>query len=127
MDPANPCPSGEDRQFVPAPIRVFPASIETGHRPMAIAGVGRSRADGGAAGVALVTGSQTPPDAGSGGSSLAIVDARSLIETQSSGGVPRPVQYLDLSGTAADGGTLESPGVAVVPANPVSPELRYRV
>ncbi|TMB12357.1 MAG: hypothetical protein E6J65_26055 [Deltaproteobacteria bacterium] len=127
IDPADTCPSGEDRQFVPAPIRVFPASIETGDRPMRIAGVRLSRADGGSAGVALVTGSQTPPDAGSAGSSLAIVDARSLIETQSSGGVPRPVQYLDLSGTAADGGTLESPVVDVVAANPVDPDLDIEV
>ena len=127
IDPADTCPSGEDRQFVPAPIRVFPASIETGDRPMRIAGVRLSQADGGSAGVALVTGSQTAPDGGSAGSSLAIVDARSLIETQSSGGVPRPVQYLDLSGTAADGGTLESQVVDVVAANPVDPDLDIEV
>lgn len=118
IDPADTCPTNQDRQFVPAPIRVFPATIETGERPMRIAGVRLSRADGGSAGVALVTGAD---------SSLAIVDARTLVETQSTGAAPRPVQHLDLAGPAPDGGTLESQLVDVVAANPVDPELDIEV
>jgi hypothetical protein len=118
IDPADTCPTNQDRQFVPAPIRVFPAAIETGERPMRIAGVRLSRADGSSAGVALVTGAD---------SSLAIVDARTLVETQSTGAAPRPVQYLDLAGPAPDGGTLESQLVDVVAANPVDPELDIEV
>ena len=118
IDPADTCPTNQDRQFVPAPIRVFPATVETGERPMRIAGVRLSRADGSSAGVALVTGAD---------SSLAIVDARTLIETQSTGGAPRPVLHLDLAGPAPDGGTLESQLVDVVAANPVDPELDIEV
>jgi hypothetical protein len=127
IDPADTCPASQDRQFVPAPIRVFPATIETGERPVRIAGVRLSRADGSSAGVALVAGSQSAPDAGPGSSTLAIVDARSLIESQSTGVAPRPVQYLDLAGAAPDGGTLESELVDVVAANPVDPELDIEV
>ena len=127
IDPADTCPTNQDRQFVPAPIRVFPTTVETGERPMRIAGARLSRADGSSAGVALVAGSQSAPDAGPGSSTLAIVDARSLVETQSTGGVPRPVQYLDLSGPAPDGGTLESQLIDVVAANPVDPELDIEV
>jgi len=118
IDPADTCPTNQDRQFVPAPIRVFPTTLETGERPMRIAGVRLSRADGSSAGVALVTGAD---------SSLGIVDARTLIETQSTGGAPRPVLHLDLAGPAPDGGTLESQLVDVVAANPVDPELDIEV
>ena len=118
IDPADTCPTNQDRQFVPAPIRVFPTTVETGERPMRIAGVRLSRADGSSAGVALVTGAD---------SSLAIVDARTLIETQSTGGAPRPVLHLDLAGPAPDGGTLESQLVDVVAANPVDPEVDIEV
>src|SRR5438309_416796 len=36
---ASTCPTAQDFQFLPAPIRVFPASILTGERPLRLAGV----------------------------------------------------------------------------------------
>src|SRR5438067_13104839 len=69
VDPADTCPQNEHGQFVPSPIRVFPASIETGDRPMRVAGVRLNQTDGGAAGVALVAGLPAAADAGSAASS----------------------------------------------------------
>ena len=118
IDPADTCPTNQDRQFVPAPIRVFPTTVETGERPMRIAGVRLSRADGSSAGVALVTGQ----------ADAQVSSAKAtLIETQSTGGASRPVLHLDLAGPAPDGGTLESQLVDVVAANPVDPELDIEV
>lgn len=36
---ASSCPTAQDLQFLPAPIRVFPASILTGKRPLRLAGL----------------------------------------------------------------------------------------
>ena len=73
-----PCPANENLQFVPAPIRVFPATIETGDRPLRVAGVRLERADHSAAGVALVVGAD---------SNVAVVDARTLVDAQNVPGV----------------------------------------
>ena len=110
VDPADTCPKSEHGQFVPAPIRLFPASIETGNRPLRVAGVRLNSSDGGAAGVALVAGST---------SKLAVVDARSFVEAQTTGIDPRPVDYLDLGDLGADAGTPASETVDVVAANPL--------
>jgi len=107
VDPADSCPQSAHGQFVPAPIRLFPASIETGDRPLRVAGVRLTQSDGGAAGVALVAGA---------GSSLAVVDGRSLVDTQTTGTAPRAVLQLDL-GQAADGGTTADGGIPVATAD----------
>ena len=100
VNPADTCPSNQNGQFIPAPIRVFPATIETGDRPLRVAGVRLSAPDGGAAGVALAAG---------GDSTVAVVDARSLVEAQKDTAVvPRPIQHLDVGSRAID----------VVAANP---------
>ncbi|HWE25030.1 MAG TPA: hypothetical protein VG496_13915, partial [Myxococcales bacterium] len=39
------CPTNQDLQFLPAPIRVFPASILAGERPLRLAGVPLTEAD----------------------------------------------------------------------------------
>ena len=56
VDPTDTCPPNENGQFVPAPIRVFPATVETGDRPIRVAGVRLSRSDGSSAGVGLAVG-----------------------------------------------------------------------
>jgi len=72
------CPPKDNGQFVPAPIRLFPATIETGDRPLRVAGVRLERADRSGAGVALVAGAD---------STVAVVDARALVDARSNPGV----------------------------------------
>ena len=96
---ADTCPDAENLQFVPAPIRVFPATVETGERPRRLAGVRLTRPDGSATGVVLAVGDDDQ---------LRVVDARNLLEAAHH--------------TVADGGSiakvltlqLDSPGVDVV-------------
>jgi hypothetical protein len=78
VDPGDPCPANQHLQFVPAPIRVFPANVETGNRPLHVAGARLSRSDGIPAGVALSVGAD---------STVAIVDAYGLVQ-RADGGVP---------------------------------------
>ena len=96
------CPKAENLQFVPAPIRVFPATIETGDRPRRLAGVRLSRPDGSPTGVVLAVGADDQ---------LRVIDARNLVEsahhTVLDGGVTAaPSKVLALQ--------LDSPGVDVV-------------
>ena len=72
------CPPKDNGQFVPAPIRLFPATIETGDRPLRVAGVRLERTDRSGAGVALVAGAD---------STVAVVDARALVDARSNPGV----------------------------------------
>lgn len=109
VSPTDTCPAGVNGQFIPAPIRVFPATIETGHRPIRVAGVRLKRADGSAAGVALAAGTD---------STVAVVDARSLVETQlTPGAVPRDILHLDVGARTID----------VIAANPLDPDLDVEV
>jgi len=102
-DPSDSCPENENGQFIPAPIRVFPAAIDTGEHPLRVAGARFSRADGSGAGVALATGVDNH---------VAVVDARSLLDAQQRPGTsPRPIAQLDVGDLAID----------VVAANPVDP------
>jgi hypothetical protein len=98
----DPCPAKENLQFVPAPIRLFPATIETGDRPLRVAGVRLQRAELSAAGVALVAGADT---------TVAVVDARTLVDAQRVPGVQSvTVPPLDVGGQTID----------VVAANPMT-------
>ena len=104
VNPADTCPANVNGQFIPAPIRVFPATIETGHRPIRVAGV-RLTHSASAAGVALAAGAD---------STIAVVDARSLVETQlTPGAVPKDILHLDVGARTVD----------VVAANPMNPDL----
>ena len=108
VNPADTCPPKENGQFIPAPIRVFPADIQTGERPMRVAGVRLSRADLSAAGVALAVGVDT---------TVAAVDARTLLDTVGSPGTaPRPVEHLDLGSRTVD--VVAANPVQADPANP---------
>lgn len=101
VNPTDTCPAKENLQFVPAPIRVFPATIETGSRPLRVAGVRLERADRSAAGVALVAGAD---------STVAVVDARTLVDAQRVPGVQSvTVPPLNVGGQTID----------VVAANPM--------
>ena len=105
LSPADTCPTNVNGQFIPAPIRVFAATIETGHRPIRVAGVRLNRTDGSAAGVALAAGVDA---------TVAVVDARSLVETQlTPGAVPKDILYLDVGARTVD----------VIAANPMNPDL----
>jgi hypothetical protein len=102
-DPANTCPPAEDLQFLPGPMRLFPASIETGDRPLRLAGARLDLPDGGGAGggVVLVAGADD---------ALRIVDARNLVQAMKHLEAPQQALTLPLdAGVAAD----------VVAANPV--------
>ena len=98
------CPQAQNLQFIPAPIRVFPASIETGDRPRRLAGVRLSRPDGSPTGVMLAVGADDQ---------LRVVDARNLVEaanhTVLDGGAVAPAPVLALQ--------LDSPAVDVVAEN----------
>ena len=127
VDPADTCSASENGQFITAPIRVFAASVETGERPMRLAGARLKRSDGSAAGVLLAAGvaqqvsNGGTTDAGvtdggvtaDGGATVAVVDARSLLDSQNTRIAPKPVQYLPVGSTAVD----------VVTVNPFDPDL----
>jgi hypothetical protein len=99
--PGDTCPEGENAQFIPSPIRVFPAAIDTGEHPLRVAGARLQRADGSGAGVALAVGVNNQ---------VAVVDARSLLDAQQNPGTsPQPIQQLDVGDLTID----------VVAANPV--------
>jgi hypothetical protein len=107
--PGDTCPSDQNGQFIPAPIRVFPASIETGERPLRVAGVRLQRADRTPAGVALAAGADT---------TVAVVDALALLRAQDAPGAQAPHVLLD----PFDAGART---VDVIAANPVDPEFDY--
>jgi len=98
----DPCPANENLQFVPAPIRVFPATVETGNRPLRVAGVRMKHLDQSGAGVALVVGAD---------STVAVVDARALVDAQRVPGVTKAtLPPLDVGAQTID----------VVAANPMT-------
>jgi len=97
----NTCP--EDLQFVPGPIRVFPANVETNDRPLQLAGAWLNLPvpalpDGGPApvtpqGVVLVVGANK---------SVRFVDAKNLLDaTAGDAGLTEPLT-LPIDGIAAD-------------------------
>jgi hypothetical protein len=88
-DPCNPV----DQQFLPAPIRVFPATIETGGRPRRLAGVRLTRPDGSNTGVMLAAGADD---------FLRMVDARNLLEASNNTAAIRPVLETPLPAVAVD-------------------------
>jgi hypothetical protein len=109
VDPADTCPEKENRQLVPAPIRLFPATIETGERPLRVAGVRLKAPDGLAAGIALAVGAD---------STVAVVDARSLLAAQDEPGAqPHPIDHLDVGSLTVD----------VVAANPLDADRDIEV
>jgi hypothetical protein len=73
QDPANTCPSREDFRFVPGPIRLFPASIAVGDRPVRLAGARLTAPDGGSIGAVLVGGADNI---------LKIIDAANVVDAQ---------------------------------------------
>ena len=87
------CPTTEDFQFVPGPIRVFPATVEVGDRPRRLAGVRLTRADGSATGVVLAAVTE---------SVLRIVDGRNVLDAASHKEAARPVLSLPLPAPAID-------------------------
>ncbi|HET7788658.1 MAG TPA: hypothetical protein VFL36_21970 [Myxococcales bacterium] len=112
VDPADPCPANQHLQFVPAPIRVFPANVETGNRPLHVAGARLTRTDGIPAGVALSVGVD---------STVAIVDAYALVQRAADGGVP-----LQADGGPAPSVTqldVQAQAVDVAAANPLDSRL----
>jgi hypothetical protein len=102
QDDVAPSCSGNDLQFVPGPIRVFPANIETNNdHPVHLAGVRLSAAGvapdagngvGNHAGVVLVVGADK---------NLLIVDAQNIVDAVNGVPVTTPIQY-PLDGVGAD-------------------------
>jgi hypothetical protein len=108
VDPADTCSNDINGQFIPAPIRVFPAAIETGDRPVRVAGVRLSQPDGGAAGVALVAGAT---------SSIAMVDGLSLVQSVTDPAAAPRVDQIDAGARTVD----------VVASNQVDGDLALEV
>jgi hypothetical protein len=102
VDPANTCPTKEDFQFLPGPLRLFPATVPAGDRPVRVAGTRLLRPDGSKSGVALVAGAD---------SALAVVDARNLVEAMYHTAAPRPPFFMP----------LDSPPIDVVAAAAINP------
>ena len=94
------CPATQDLQFIPGPVRVFPAQIESGQRPVHVAGPRLLRADGSKVGAALVAATDR---------NLHVVDARSLIDAQNGTGPAKPALSLP----------LDAPPIDVVAVNPL--------
>jgi len=119
--PQDSCPAREHLQFLPAPIRVFPATIETANRPRRLASVRLSRLDPtqSPAGVVLAVGADD---------TLRVVDARNLVEAANhtplpDGGTVTAMNVLSahLPFLTADAGVLSSPAADVVAENPLDP------
>jgi hypothetical protein len=105
-------------QFVPGPIRVFPANVETGNRPLRLAGVHLGVAqDGGFASDGTPLDGGEPIDFGAAAvvgadQTMRIVDAQALLNAVASPGADAGVpQVVQLGGVAVD----------VVADNPVNP------
>jgi hypothetical protein len=73
QDPANTCPTREDFRFVPGPIRLFPASLAVGDRPVRLAGARLTAPDGGSIGAVLVGGADNV---------LKVIDAANVVDAQ---------------------------------------------
>ncbi|HYS09201.1 MAG TPA: hypothetical protein VEP66_10665 [Myxococcales bacterium] len=108
VDPADTCPSAINGQFIPAPVRVFAAAIETGDRPVRVAGVRLGQPDGGASGVALVAGAAN---------SVAMVDGLSLVQSVTNPTAAPRVDQIDAGARTVD----------VVAANKIDPDLDLEV
>lgn len=100
--PPDPC-SSEDYRFVPGPIRVFPASLAVGDRPVRLAGVRLLAPDGGNAGAVLVGGADRR---------LKLIDAANVITTQEGQTGLKAPASIDL---------VTAPPVDVVAVNAVLP------
>lgn len=100
VDPSSTCPRTEDFQFVAAPIRVVPASIQSPNRPVRIAGARLKRPDGGNNGAAIVAGAE---------SALRVIDAKNLIDAMNHVTASTPAMRV----------ALDAPAVDVIAANPV--------
>ena len=102
--PADTCPSQEDFQFLPGPIRVFPASIAVNDRPVRLASARLLGPDGGNTGMLLIGGADTR---------LAVLDVANVVDVEQ-GVVPalKQLRYVDL---------ITSPPVDVIARNAPSP------
>lgn len=100
--PPDPC-SSEDYRFVPGPIRVFPASLAAGDRPVRLAGVRLLAPNGGNAGAVLVGGADRR---------LKLIDAANVIAAQEGQAGLKAPASIDL---------VTAPPVDVVAVNAVSP------
>jgi predicted small secreted protein len=88
----------EDLQFVPGPIRVFPANVETDNRPVRLAG---AWLDGPAPGGAPGTTPQGAVLVVGADKTVRIVDAQNLLDAEQGAKVRAPLE-LDIDGVAAD-------------------------
>ena len=102
VDPANTCPSNEDFQFVPGPIRVFAATVQTGDRPLRLAGARLLRPDNTKAGVALAVGADD---------TVRVVDALNLVEAMNHKAAAKAALTLP----------VDAPPVDVVASNALDP------
>lgn len=93
VDPNDHCPSQEDLQFLPGPIRVFPATIETADRPVHLGGARLLRADGSRTGAVLAVGADD---------TVRVVDARNLVEAAQSRTLANPPLIVQVGSPAAD-------------------------
>ena len=91
-DQNDPCPLAEDFQFVPAPIRLFPASIQTNDRPVRLAGA-RLTWSGGNTGAVLVAGAE---------SALRVVDAKNIVDQEDRGAAALDAGIIPLAAPASD-------------------------
>jgi len=90
------CSSGEDQQFLPAPIRVFAGSIVAGERPLRLAGARLQDGTGDAApahGAVLVAGSE--PE-------LRVVDAANILAASQNRVTAKPPTVLKLPDAPVD-------------------------
>jgi hypothetical protein len=91
----------EDQQFVPGPVRVFPANIETGNRPLRLAGAwlsGPPLADAGTPGAATPQGVVLVAGADN---TVRMVDSQNVLDAVQTGVVSEPLS-LPIDGIAAD-------------------------
>lgn len=91
-DQNDPCPLAEDFQFVPAPIRLFPNSIQTNDRPVRLAGA-RLSYSGGNTGAVLVAGAEN---------ALRVVDAKNIVDQEDRGALSTDAGIIPLVAPASD-------------------------
>lgn len=93
VEPGDTCPRNEDQQFLPGPIRVFPANIETGNRPLHLAGARLLQADGSPTGAVLAAGADTD---------VRVLDARALVDAAHGKGTKVTVMSVPLGTPVSD-------------------------
>lgn len=101
---ATTCSDQDDQQFLPAPIRLFPGSIDAGQRPLRLAGARLTTADGTPHGVVLVAGVDQ---------FVRVIDAASVFAASRDRTIASPILPVDVVDPPVDVVTADAQGPSI--------------